>query len=347
MTHPPSPLQGPSDSETIRDGPCDPGRSCLAGEGEQGRKRDCLAPLSASERGRGRGKQALRKQERRYTLTISCPDRVGIVAAVSGFIASWQGWILEANHHADSEADWFFMRHEILAESLPFGIEAFREKFAPVAQEFQMQWNIADSAVKKRVVILVSKQDHCLSDILYRWRSGEFDADIPCVISNHKDTRRFVEWHGIPFHHVPVTPETRLEAFARIEALFNEVRGDTMALARYMQILPSDLCGRYPGQIINIHHSFLPSFVGAKPYHQAFERGVKLIGATCHYVTAELDAGPIIEQDVIRVDHRDTVEDLVRLGRDVEKAVFFRGLRYHVEDRVLIHQNKTVVFSKG
>jgi formyltetrahydrofolate deformylase len=283
-------------------------------------------------------------RNRHYTLSLSCQDRIGIVAAVSHFIASHKGWITEANHHADAQAGRFFMRQEIAADSLDFGIEALREKFAPIAAEFGMDWQIADSARKKRVVILVSKQEHCLYDLLARWQSDELNIEIPCVISNHETFRGFVEWHGIPFHHVPVTPDNKLQAYARVEELFNAAQGDVMVLARYMQILSQDLCENYPGRIINIHHSFLPSFVGARPYHQAHARGVKLIGATCHYVTAELDQGPIIEQDVIRVDHADDPDDLVRYGKDIEKAVLARGLRYHLEDRVLVHGNKTVVF---
>ncbi|WP_139379642.1 formyltetrahydrofolate deformylase, partial [Zoogloea sp. LCSB751] len=187
--------------------------------------------------------------------------------------------------------------------------------------EFGMDWRISDSARKKRVVILVSKQEHCLYDLFARWQSGDLDIDIPCVISNHETFRGFVEWHGIPFHHVPVTADNKPQAYAKVEELFREADGDVMVLARYMQILSPELCINYPGQIINIHHSFLPSFVGAKPYHQAHTKGVKLIGATCHYVTSELDQGPIIEQDVIRVDHSDAPDDLVRYGKDIEKAV--------------------------
>ena len=280
----------------------------------------------------------------RYTLSLSCPDRVGVVAAVSGFLASHQGWITEANHHADAEAQRFFMRQEILADSLPFDLATLRAHFAPIAAEFRMDWRISDSARKKRVVLLVSKQEHCLFDLLARWQSGDLDIDIPCVISNHDTFRRLVEWHGIPFHHVPVSTDNKTEAYAEVARLFDAAEGDVMVLARYMQILSPELCARYPGQILNIHHSFLPSFVGAKPYHQAYTRGVKLIGATCHYVTHELDQGPIIEQDVIRVDHSDAPEDLVRYGKDIEKAVLARGLRYHLEDRVLVHGNKTVVF---
>lgn len=281
---------------------------------------------------------------RRYTLTISCPDRPGIVAAVSGFVAVHNGWITEANHHSDHGSDWFFMRHEILAESLPFDLEEFRRRFDPIASQFGMRWRVSDSAAKKRVVILVSKQDHCLYDLLHRWRSQDFEFEIPCVISNHDTLRGFVEWHGIPYFHVPVAPDDREAAFRRIMALFEEHEGETMVLARFMQVLPAWICEALPGRILNIHHSFLPSFAGARPYHQAYDRGVKLIGATCHYVTAELDAGPIIEQDVIRIDHGDSVEDLVRYGRDIEKAVLSRGLRYHVEDRVLLHGHKTIVF---
>ena len=281
---------------------------------------------------------------RRYTLTISCPDRVGIVAAVGNFIAEHQGWILEANHHSDHLSCSFFMRHEILAASLSLGLDEFRERFSEIARAFSMEWNLSDSALKKRVVILVSKQDHCLNDLLYRWRCGDLEFDIPLVISNHENLRSFVEWHGIPFRHIPVTADSKEPAFREIQRLFLENRGDVIVLARYMQVLPSWLCEALPGQVINIHHSFLPSFAGAKPYHQAHERGVKLIGATCHYVTPQLDEGPIIEQDVIRIDHGDSVQDLIRYGRDIERTVLARGLRYHIEDRVLLHGNRTVVF---
>lgn len=287
-------------------------------------------------------------RERFYTLTASCPDRVGIVAAVSGFFAKHGGWILETTLHSEPPNDdgiaAYFMRLEIKADSLPFDLEGLRAAFQPVADEFEMTWKISDSAQRKRVVILVSKQEHCLYDLLARWQSKELDVDIPCVISNHETLRGFVEWHGIPFHYVPVTPENKPAAYATVGQLFQEAQGDVMVLARYMQILSPDLCAALPGRIINIHHSFLPSFVGAKPYHQAWERGVKLIGATCHYVTADLDQGPIIEQDVIRIDHSDSVEDMVRYGKDIEKTVLARGLRNHIEGRVLLHGNKTIVF---
>ena len=288
-------------------------------------------------------------QERFYTLSASCPDRVGIVAKVAGFFADHSGWILETANHSEpplveGEPGRFFMRIEVKADSLPLMLTELRERFTPIAQALDMDWRITDSAVKKRLVVLVSKQEHCLYDLLARWQSKELNVEIPCVISNHDSFRGFVEWHGIPFHHVPVTPDNKARAYGEVQRIFDEVKGDCMVLARYMQILSPDLCRSHPGKIINIHHSFLPSFVGAKPYHQAYQRGVKLIGATCHYVTEELDQGPIIDQDVIRIDHSDAVADMVRYGKDIEKTVLARGLRYHLEDRVLIHGNKTVVF---
>ncbi len=282
--------------------------------------------------------------EHTYRLVISCPDRVGIVAKVGEFVSQHGGWIVEANHYSDAASDWFFMRHCIRADSLPFGLQDFREKFQPIADEFGMEWAITDSQSPKKMVLLASKDSHCLADLLHRWHSKELYCDIPCVISNHEDLRSMVEWHGIPFFHVPVDKNNKAEHFAKVSRIIAEHKADAIVLARYMQILPADVCETYEGRVINIHHSFLPSFVGAKPYHQAAERGVKLIGATCHYVTSELDAGPIIDQDVIRISHKDKVEDMVRLGKDVEKMVLSRGVRFHLEDRVLRHGNKTIVF---
>lgn len=282
--------------------------------------------------------------DRRYVLKLSCRDCVGIVAAVSGFVAEQQGLIVEARHHTDPDTNTFFLRQEILADSLPFDAEGFRRRFAPIASDFGMTWSISDTAVKKRVVILVSKQEHCLNDLLFRWRCGELAFDLRAVISNHDHCRSFTEWHGVPYHHVPVTRENKVEAFAEVDRLLTELDVETVVLARFMQILPSAMCERYAGRLLNIHHSFLPSFVGAKPYHQAYARGVKFVGATCHYVTSELDEGPILEQDAIRTNHADTIDELIRMGRDVEKAVLARGLRYHLEDRILLNGNKTVVF---
>jgi formyltetrahydrofolate deformylase len=282
--------------------------------------------------------------ESTLTLTVSCPDRVGIVARVAGFIAQHGGWIVEANHHSDAVTRRFFMRNVIRASSLPFDAAGFGAHFASIAREFEMQWRLRDSLRPPRVLILVSRHDHCLTDLLQRWRSGELPCEVVGVVSNHQVLRATVEWYGVPYHHVPVAPDTRAAAFAHLAALFESTGADLGVLARYMQILPPELCARYPGRLINIHHGFLPSFVGAAPYQQAFDRGVKLIGATCHYVTEQLDAGPIIEQDVIRIDHGDEVADLVRYGKDIERQVLARGLRSHLEDRVLLNGARTVVF---
>ena len=280
-----------------------------------------------------------------YRLIVTCPDSTGLIAAVTEFISQHGGWITEANQYSDPGSNYFFMRYEIRAQSLPFDLEEFKTLFRPLADKFNMQWQLHDSNIKKRVVLMASKQAHCLSDLLYRWRSDEMRFEIACVISNHDDLRSYVEWHDIPYYHVPVSPETKPEAFSQVTEIIEQANADLIVLARYMQILPPDMCSQYPGQIINIHHSSLPAFVGARPYHQAYERGVKLIGATCHYVTEELDAGPIIDQDVVRVSHHNSVDEMIRLGKDVEKNVLARGVRHHLEDRVLIHGNKTIVFS--
>lgn len=282
-----------------------------------------------------------------YRVTIACPDRVGIVGKVSNFIAMYGGNITEANHHLDSEAGWFFMRTEIEAASLPFDAAQFRTAFEPIAREFNMRWSIHDSAQKKRVVLLASHEAHCVHDLLYRWQAGELEGEVVGIVANHEKLREMAGWYGIPFYYIPVDKNNKAVAFAEYERQINELNVDVIVLARYMQIMPPALCEQYLGRMINIHHSFLPSFVGAKPYHQAFTRGVKLIGATCHYVTQDLDEGPIIEQDVIRVSHKHNIEDLQRLGKDVERNVLARGLRYHLEDRVMIHGNKTVVLLEG
>jgi formyltetrahydrofolate deformylase len=282
---------------------------------------------------------------RRLVLTITCPDRTGIVAAVTRFIADNGGWVVEAAQHGDLETGMFFQRIEVLAESLSIDTVEFERRFAPIAEAFQMEWRISDTAVRKRVLICVSREEHCLSDLLHRWRSKDLECDIVGVVSNHDDLRHLVEWHGIPWHRIDLASQDKAPGFAELESIFKADRGDVMVLARFMQIIPPAMCDRYPGRIINIHHSFLPSFAGARPYHQAFERGVKLIGATCHYVSAELDAGPIIEQDATRIDHGDTVEVLMRMGRDIERTVLARALRWHLEDRVLLNGNRTVVFA--
>ena len=282
---------------------------------------------------------------RRYILTITCPDQVGIVAGVTGFIASHGGWVVEAAQHGDLGTGRFFQRIEVLAESLPFGPDRFGEEFAPVAEAWDLDWHLSDTDVPKRVVILASREDHCLADLLYRWRSGTLPCTIPLVVSNHPDLAPLAEAAGVPFVHVPVGAGGAAEAFEEITERFEQVDGDVMVLARYMQIVPADVCERYAGRIINIHHSFLPSFAGARPYHPAHTRGVKLIGATCHYATAELDAGPIIEQDTARITHAESPEQLVALGRDIERSVLARGLTWHLEDRVLLNGQRTVVFN--
>jgi formyltetrahydrofolate deformylase len=289
--------------------------------------------------------------ERRYVITFGCPDRTGIVAGIATFLAEAGGWIVEAAYHTDPDTGWFFTRQEVRADSLPFDVDELRARFEPVARSLggdQAQWRIDDTGQKRRVVILVSKEGHCLYDLLGRVASGELDIDLRAVIGNHDVLADITRAHGIPFHHVPFPtepdPEARAAAFDQIEKLVDEHDPHAIVLARFMQIVPPHLCERWAGRALNIHHSFLPSFVGARPYHQAYQRGVKLIGATCHYVTPELDAGPIIEQDVIRVNHEDAVSDLVRKGRDIEKVVLARGLRWHLENRVLVHAGRTVVF---
>ncbi len=277
-------------------------------------------------------------------LKISCPDRVGLLSRLTSFIAYHGGNLLEVNQFTDAIGKWFFARLAIDSQSLALDLPALKKAFTPLASDLEARWTLRESKQKVRVVILVSKLDHCLVDLLWRWRSGELPIEIPLVVSNHEDLRPVVEREGLKFVCVPVTPETKEAAFAQMEALFCEAEADLLVLARYMQILPAEFCKAWHGKVINIHHSFLPSFAGANPYKRAYARGVKLIGATCHYATAELDAGPIIDQEVIRVEHFHTPDDLLRLGRDCERMALSRGVRYHVEDRVLINGNRSVVF---
>ena len=282
-------------------------------------------------------------------LLISCPDRKGEVATIADFVYRHNGNILHADEHADEESGLFLMRVEFDPRDFDIDLSQvdladFSRHFTPIAEAFGMRWRLAQSSARQRMIILVSKYDHCLVDLLYRHKSGELACDIPLIISNHADNQAIAEFYKIPYAVVPVTKDNKNQAEAKIQALIDEQKPDFMVLARYMQILSNEFVSRYPQRIINIHHSFLPAFVGARPYHQAFERGVKLIGATSHYVTEVLDDGPIIEQDVVRVSHRDTVDDLIRKGRDLEKVVLSRAVRWHVENRVLLYGNKTVVF---
>ncbi|WP_439030282.1 formyltetrahydrofolate deformylase [Gordonia terrae] len=286
--------------------------------------------------------------EHRYVLTLGCPDRTGIVARISTFLTDVGGWITEAAYHSDEETGWFFTRQAIRADSVSSSPEELRARFAAeVADELgpDTEWRLTDSRATKSVVLLVSKETHCLLDLLGRAHRGELPAAIRAIIGNHRELEDLATRFGIPFHHVPFAGERKAESFAELGRIVDGYRPDAVVLARFMQILPPQLCEAWAGRALNIHHSFLPSFIGARPYHQAFARGVKLIGATCHYVTADLDAGPIIEQDVVRVDHGDSVADMVRQGRDIETLVLSRGLRWHLEDRVLVHGRKTVVFN--
>ncbi len=277
-------------------------------------------------------------------LLVACPDRKGEVASIADFVYRHDGNILHADEHADEESGLFLMRVEFDPKDFDLDLADFGKHFAPVAEKFQMKWRLAQSSQRPRMIAFVSKYDHCLIDLLYRHQSGELACDIPLIISNHPDNQPLADFHKIPYAVVAITKDNKNQAEERIQALITEHKADFMVLARYMQILSNNFVNRYPQRIINIHHSFLPAFVGARPYHQAFERGVKLIGATSHYVTEVLDDGPIIEQDVVRVSHQDTVEDLIRKGRDLEKVVLSRAVRLHIENRVLVYGNKTVVF---
>ncbi len=283
--------------------------------------------------------------EKHFRLVISCPDTWGIVAAVSAFITERNGWLLEANYHSDQEAGQFYMRHDIKADAMIGTLDAFKTAFEPLAKKFQMEWFIYDATKPKRVAIMATKASHCLVDLLHRWQSKDLFCDVVVVISNHDALKIHVDWLGIDYHHVPMTKTNKTEANDKITQLLDDYDVDLVVLARYMQIIPESLCTKYQHRMINIHHSFLPSFSGANPYQKAYERGVKLIGATSHYVTADLDEGPIIEQDVKRVSHRDTKDDMVRLGKDVEVQVLSRGVTYHLEDRVIAHNNKTIILT--
>jgi len=281
---------------------------------------------------------------RTFKLIISCPDGIGIVASISGFIASFNGWIVSADHYSDVQSGQFFMRYEIRSDSIPFSLVEFKQQITPVIAKFGGNWQVTDSANTKKLVLLASKESHCLVDLLHRWHTKELDCQIVGVISNHQDVKDLVKWYGVDFYYEPVNPNNKNIAFNNIENIVQQKQADCLVLARYMQIFPPNLCAKYKNKILNIHHSFLPSFVGAKPYHQAAIRGVKLIGATCHYVTEDLDAGPIIEQDVVRVNHKHSADDMVQLGRDVERRVLTRGVKLHLADRIMVHGNKTVLF---
>ena len=283
--------------------------------------------------------------DHQYVLTLSCPDRPGIVSAVSTFLAHNGQNILDAQQFSDVEDNRFFMRVVFTAADLAVELPALQTGFAAIAERFNMNWQMRDRAAWRRVMLLVSKFDHCLVDILYRWRTGELEMIPTAIVSNHpRETYGNLDFGEIPFHHLPVTRETKREQEAAVWKLVEDSKTDLVVLARYMQILSDEMSAKLSGRCINIHHSFLPGFKGARPYHQAHERGVKLIGATAHYVTSDLDEGPIIDQDVERISHRDTPDDLVRKGRDIERRVLARAIRYHLEDRVIPNGRRTVVF---
>jgi formyltetrahydrofolate deformylase len=278
-------------------------------------------------------------------LLISCPDQKGLVATVSDFIFRHGGNILHTDEHTDADSSWFLMRVEFDPTGFDLPLADLAQHFQPIAHKFSMDWRLAQPGERKKMAIMVSKYDHCLVDLLYRHKIGELNCDLPLIISNHADNRPIADFYQIPFRIIPVTKENKRTAEQQEIALIREHQIDFVVLARYMQVLSNEFVATFPHRIINIHHSFLPAFVGARPYHQAFQRGVKLIGATSHYVTEVLDDGPIIEQDVVRISHRDSVEDLIQRGRDLEKVVLSRAVRWHIDDRVLLYGNrKTVVF---
>ena len=277
-------------------------------------------------------------------LLIDCPDQKGIVAAVSEFLYHYNANILHADQHQDGDLGLFLTRMEWDLIDFKLPTADFEKAFAPIAERFQMRWRLELSSRRLRVAIFVSKDDHCLADLLYRHESGELACEVPIIISNHRAAERLAEFHKIPFQLIAIEDGQKQEAERRQLALLKKHSIDLVVLARYMQILSPEFVAQYPQRIVNVHHSFLPAFSGARPYHRAFERGVKLIGATSHYVTETLDEGPIIEQDVVRVSHRDQLADLIQRGRDLEKVVLSRAVRWHIEHRILVYTKKTVVF---
>ncbi len=278
-------------------------------------------------------------------LLLTCPDRVGLISRISHFIFERGGNIVDLDEHVNQEQQLFSIRVAWDMKNFTIEAEQVKEAFAPLAKEFRATWELRFLEHKSRVAIFVSKRDHCLNEIMWRYQLGEYNIEICCIISNHPDLKPIADQNQIPFHVFPITPINKKEQEAKELALLQEYRVDTIVLARYMQILSPEFVSQYPNRIINIHHSFLPAFAGSNPYRQAFERGVKIIGATSHYVTEALDEGPIIEQDVIRISHRDTLKDLIRKGRDLERLVLAKALQYHFEHRILVHGHKTIIFN--
>lgn len=286
----------------------------------------------------------LKNMKNTATLLITCPDSKGIVAAIADFLYQHDANILHADQHQDAENGLFLMRVEWDLAGFSLLPADFEQHFAEIARRFSMEWQLKLSQKPLRIAIMVSQYDHCLADLLHRHKNGELACDIPLIISNHRETEALAKFYGVDFHYIEVNKGNKAEAEAKQVALFAQYEIDLIVLARYMQILSPEFVARYPKQIINIHHSFLPAFIGARPYHRAFERGVKLIGATSHYVTEVLDEGPIIEQGIDRISHRDQVEDLIQKGRDLERIVLSKAVRWHIESRILLYANKTVIF---
>lgn len=280
-----------------------------------------------------------------FILLITCPDRKGLVAAIANFLLERDANILHADQHQDNESGLFFMRVEFALEEADFDEARFRAEFASMAEKLQMDWQLESSDRKPRVAIFVSHYLHCFADLLYRNEAGELHCEMACIISNHEEARALAEFHRVPFHYAPVTRENKAQVEQQQLALLTEYGIDLVVLARYMQVLSPEFVSRYPRRIINVHHSFLPAFTGARPYHAAFARGVKLIGASSHYVTDQLDEGPIIDQDVTRISHTDQLNDLLQKGRDTERLVLSRAVRWHLEHRILSYANKTVIFN--
>ena len=281
----------------------------------------------------------------KYVLLIDCPDTIGIVKTVSSFFYEIGAGIISSDQHSDLDSERFFARWEIKGFQKPLPpFEELKAAFVPIAEQFDMRWNFLDANIKPKIVVAVSKTGHCLHDLLYQWHAGILPADIAAVISNHDDFRKQVEWYELPYYHLPITKDTKREQEQKILDVMTETEAELLVLARYMQILTPEMCEKLSGRAINIHHSFLPSFKGANPYRQAFDRGVKITGATAHYVTTDLDEGPIIEQDVQRVSHYHSNEELVRMGADIEQRVLTRAVSWHCSNRIVLNGQKTIVF---
>lgn len=280
-----------------------------------------------------------------FRLIAECSRNPRIISNISNILEFYNSDILEMNHYLEPKSQSTFIRYKFKSTRLDFNIKALNEKISRLAIEFPISWKITDTAIKNRVILMVSRTSHCLVDLLDRWSNRELDCEVIGVISNHNNLKSITQYYEVPYYHIPIEKDNKQKGFSTVASILKEHQPETIVLARYMQVIPMELCLEYQNRIINIHHSILPSFIGARPYHQAKNRGVKLIGATGHYVSSILDDGPIIDQDVVRINHEHTVEALIECGKDIEKRVLSRSLRYHLDERVLVHKNKTIVFS--